>query len=215
MLKADFHIHTSSSMDCNTPPENVVTRCLETGINCIAVSDHDAVEGALKVQALAPFTVIVAEEVLTPFGEIMGMFLKERVPSGISIEEAISRIKAQGGLVSIPHPFDTMRGLKVDMKKMEELARQIDIMEIFNARSLLMPDSNKARDFAHKFSIPGTAGSDAHMASEIGSTFVEMPEFTGRDDFLQSLRQGNIHRHSSGILVHFGSTWTRLKRSLE
>ncbi len=214
MLKADFHIHTAYSMDCNTPPEDIISRCLETGINCIAIADHDSVEGALKMQSLAPFPVIVAEEILTPHGEIMGMFLKEGIPSGLSVEQAISHIKAQGALVCLPHPFDTLRGLRLDSKRLEELVEQIDIIEVFNARSPLARSSTKARTFARKYDIPGTAGSDAHTLNEIGNTYVEIPEFNGQDDFIQALREGKIHRHRSSFLVHFSSTWTKLKKSL-
>jgi len=213
LLKADFHIHTKYSMDCNTSLEDIISRCLETGINCIAIADHGTIEGALKMQNLAPFPVIVAEEILTPHGEIMGMFLKEGIPSGLSVEQVMSRIKAQGALVSLPHPFDPFRGLRLDSKRLKELAEQLDIIEVFNARSLLRRDSAKARAFAKKYDIPETAGSDAHTLNEIGNTYVEMPEFNGKDDFLQALRKGTISRHRSSPLVHFSSIWTRLKKS--
>jgi len=200
-------------MDCNTSLEDIISRCLETGINCIAIADHGTIEGALKMQNLAPFPVIVAEEILTPHGEIMGMFLKEGIPSGLSVEQVMSRIKAQGALVSLPHPFDPFRGLRLDSKRLKELAEQLDIIEVFNARSLLRRDSAKARAFAKKYDIPETAGSDAHTLNEIGNTYVEMPEFNGKDDFLQALRKGTISRHRSSPLVHFSSIWTRLKKS--
>lgn len=213
MFKADFHIHTKYSMDCNTAPEEIISRCLETGIGCIAVADHDAVEGAFKMQSLAPFPVIIAEEILTPNGEIMGLFLTERIPGGLSIEQAIACIKAQGGLVCLPHPFDTLRGLRLDGSQLDELAEHIDIVETFNSRSLLAWSSKKARTFARKYGLVESAGSDAHTPEEIGSTYVEMPEFNGRTDFLQALRQGRIHHHRSNPLVHFSSTWARLKKA--
>ncbi len=213
MLKADFHIHTKYSMDCNTSPKEIVSRCLETGVNCIAIADHDSIEGAIEMQSLAPFPVIVAEEVLTPQGEVMGMFLKERVPSGMSIEQAISHIKAQGALVCLPHPFDTLRGLRLDSKRIEELVGQIDIIEVFNARSPIPWCSTKAQALARKYGIPGTAGSDAHTPDEIGNTYVEMPEFNGRNDFLQALRKGRVSRQRSSFLVHFSSTWTKIRKS--
>ncbi|MFC1940498.1 PHP-associated domain-containing protein [Chloroflexota bacterium] len=213
MLKADFHIHTEYSMDCNTSLQEIIDRCVETGINCIAVSDHDSIEGALKMQGLAPFPVIVAGEILTPQGEVMGMFLKEEVPIALPIEQAIARIKAQDALVCLPHPFDTFRGLRLDGKRLEALAEQVDIIEVFNARSPLLRHSTKARAFARKYNIPEIAGSDAHTPGEIGSTYVEMREFNGKDDFLQALRKGKIHRHRSSLLVHFSSTWTKLKKS--
>jgi len=213
LLKADLHIHTEYSMDCDTSLEEIISRCLETGINCIAIADHNTIEGALKMQNLAPFPVIVAEEILTPHGEVMGMFLKERIPSGVSIEQAISRIRAQDALVCLPHPFDTFRGLRLDSNRLEALAEQLDLIEVFNARSPFPWPQNKAQAFAEKYGIPGTAGSDAHSLQEIGNTYVEMPEFNGRDDFLQALRKGNIHRHRSSPLVHFSSAWAKLRKS--
>jgi len=200
-------------MDCNTSLEEIISRCLETEINCIAIADHGTVEGALKMQSLAPFQIIVAEEILTPHGEIMGMFLKEGIPSGLSIEQVISRIRAQDALVCLPHPFDTFRGLRLNSKRLEELVEQIDIIEVFNARSPLLWPPTKAQTFAKKYDIPEIAGSDAHTLNEIGNTYVEMTEFNSRDDFLQALRKGKIHRHRSSLLVHFSSTWTRLKKS--
>ena len=172
MLKADLHIHTEYSMDCITPLEKIISRCLEIGINCIAVADHGTIEGALKMQSITPFPVIVAEEILTPDGEIMGVFLKKGIPSGLSIEEVISRIKAQGGLVCIPHPFDTLSRSALGGKILETLAEQIDYIELFNSRSIVQQPSIGARTFAEKYGIPVSAGSDAHTVSEIGKAYV-------------------------------------------
>ncbi len=213
LLKADFHIHTVFSMDCNMSLDEIINRCLETGINCIAITDHGTIEGALKMQSLAPFPVIIAEEILTPHGEIMGMFLKEGIPSGLSIEQAISRIRAQGALVCLPHPFDVFRGLRLDSERLAELAEQINIIEVFNARSPFPRSSTKARAFASKYNIPEIAGSDAHTPGEIGNTYVEISEFNGRDDFLQTLAKGKISGRRTNPLIHFTTTWTKLKKS--
>jgi len=200
------------SMDCNTPLQRVIESCLKTGINCIAIADHGTAEGALKAQSLAPFQVIVAEEILTPQGEIMGMFLKETIPSGLTMEETISQIRAQGGLVCIPHPFDNLARSALGGRILEEIVEQIDVIEVFNSRSPLPRTSNKALIFAHKHSIPQSAGSDAHTPHEIGNAYVEMPEFDGKDDFLQSLAQGRIFGRRSNPLVHFTSAWNRLRK---
>ncbi len=212
MLKADLHIHTEYSMDCNTPLDKIIERCLETGINCIAIADHGTTEGALKMQDIAPFPVIVAEEILTPHGEIMGMFLKETIPSGLSPEETISRIRAQGGLVCIPHPFDTLRQSALHNKIIEELVEQIDIIEAFNARSPFLRSSIRARNFADKYGISKSAGSDAHTLGEIGNAYVEMPEFNGKNDFLNALANGKIFGQRTNPLAHFGSLWARVRK---
>jgi len=214
LLKADLHIHTKYSMDCDMPLEKIITRCLETGINCIAIADHGTIEGALKMQTIAPFPVIVAEEILTPHGEIMGMFLKDGIPSGLSVGETISRIKAQGALVCIPHPFDIFRHSALKAKVIEEIVDQIDVIEVFNSRSPLLQSSAKAQIFAQKYGIPGSAGSDAHTPGEIGKAYVEMPEFNGRDDFLNALVKAKICGQKTSPLVHFSSAWARLKKQL-
>ena len=213
LLKADFHIHTEYSMDCSTPLPKIIDRCSELGINCIAISDHGTAEGALKMQSIAPFSVIVAEEILTPHGEIMGMFLKESIPSGLSVKETISRIKAQGGLVSIPHPFDIFRSSALDSTIVEELGeqRQIDILEVFNSRTLLNRSLAKAKSFAQKYGIPGSAGSDAHTLGEIGNAYVEMPEFNSKNEFLQALANGKVFGRRTNPAVHFNSITQRLK----
>ncbi len=194
------------------PLQQVINRCLETGINCVAIADHGTIEGAVKMQSLAPLAVIVAEEILTPHGEIMGMFLKEGIPSGLSIEQTISRIRAQGGLVCIPHPYDTIRQSAGGNRMLEELADQIDVIEVFNSRSLLRRGSTKARVFAEKYSIAKSAGSDAHTPQEIGNAYVEIPEFNGKDDFLSALAMGKVFGRRTNPLVHFSSTWARLRK---
>ena len=193
LLRADLHIHTIYSMDSATSLEKIISRCLETGINCIAITDHDRIEGALKMQGLAPFPVIVGEEIWTLQGEIIGLFLTEAIPHSLRLEEAVSRIKAQDGLLYIPHPFDPSRGASLIPEKTESLAEQIDVIEIFNGRTPLYQSSTKARAFAERYGIAQATGSDAHTIDEIGKTYVEIAEFEGKTDFLQALREGKIH----------------------
>jgi predicted metal-dependent phosphoesterase TrpH len=216
LLKADLHVHTEYSLDCNTPLPEIITRCQERGINCLAISDHGTIEGALEMLKIAPFKVIVAEEILTPRGEIMGVFLKEGIPSGLSVNETVARIRAQNALVLIPHPFDRFRPSALDNESLEELQAQGEIVaiEVFNSRTPLYRSSTKAEAFARKHGLPGSAGSDAHTPYEIGNAYVEMPEFSGRDDFLEALAQGEIFGHRTNPLTHFNSIWARLKNSL-
>lgn len=214
MLKADLHMHSQYSMDCNMPLEKIIERCQGVGVNCIALCDHGTAEGALKLREIAPFRVIVAEEVLTPHGEIMGMFLEETIPSGLSVPEVISRIRAQDGLVCIPHPFDTFRHSALKSQVIEEIADQIDIFEVLNARGILGRDSARAEAFAAKHGLVRSAGSDAHTPREIGNAYVEMPEFEGRDDFLEALKKGEISGRRTSPFIHFASLWARIKSKL-
>jgi predicted metal-dependent phosphoesterase TrpH len=212
LLKADLHVHTEYSLDCNTPLEKIADHCIEKGINCLAISDHGTAEGALRLKETAPFMIIVAEEILTPHGEIMGMFLNETIPSGLPVAETIARIKAQGGLVCIPHPFDILRKSALQGDIIEEIADQIDIIEVLNARAMLPQNETRARAFAQKHNIVQGAGSDAHTLREIGNAYIEMPEFNGKDDFLDALRQGKIYGHMTNPVIHFASIWTKLRK---
>lgn len=203
MLKADLHIHTNFSFDGRMRPDEVIARCLETGINCIAVTDHGTVEGGLQVQKEAPFKVIVGEEVRTLEGEIQGFFLKQTIPDGLPLLETARQIKAQGGLVGVPHPFDPFRGLKKASRNLENLLPFLDLLEVFNSRSLLLDGSGKVRNFCQEHKLPASAGSDAHTPGEIGAAYVELEDFSSPAAFLTSLARGRIVGKRSSPLVHF------------
>jgi predicted metal-dependent phosphoesterase TrpH len=212
MIKADLHIHTRYSPDSNNSLDDIIAQCLKKGINCLAVCDHGTAEGALKLQAIAPFKVIVAEEILTPHGEIMGMFLKETIPSLMTPQETIRRIREQDGLVCIPHPFDKYRSSAFQGINLEEIKEEIDIIEVQNARTLPFQDRTQALKFAIRNNFRQSAGSDAHTISEIGVSFVEMPDFNGKEDFLTALEQGKISGRSSSPLVHFLSVKNKIMK---
>lgn len=189
-----------------------MARCLELGINCLAVADHDTITGALKLKEIAPFPVIVAEEILTTSGEMMGLFLKERVCQGLSPQETVSQIRLQGGLVAIPHPFG--RGLPWHANTLISagVLSQVDIVETFNARTPFSSSNEKAFRLAREHAKAASAGSDAHTPGEIGRAYVEMREFDGPSDFLNSLGQGRIFGQTSSPVVHLASTWAKMKR---
>ncbi len=214
MLKADLHIHSRYSMDCTTPLEKIVERCRKLGITCVAIADHGTAEGGLKLREIAPFKVVVAEEILSTQGEIMGMFLSRTIPSGMSVPDTIAAIREQQGLVCIPHPFDSIRGSALDSKALDEIAGQIDVIEVFNARNPFPRNSEKARVFADKHGLAGSAGSDAHTLPEIGNAYVEMPDFNTKEEFLEALRKGRIGGHQTGLLTHFASSFARVKSKL-
>ncbi len=200
-------------MDCKTTLEKIIQVCQKKNINCIALADHGSIEGALKMKNIAPFYVIVAEEVLTTEGEIMGMFLEELVPSGLSMEESIRRIKAQGGLLCAQHPYDKFRADALKAEVLERIVKQIDVVEVFNARNPLLRSSKQARVFAEAHHLPCTAGSDAHAGYEIGNAYVKLPEFKGPADFIQALSQGQIYGHRTNLFSRLSSLWARITNS--
>jgi len=212
MIKADLHIHTAYSIDCTMPLEQIISRCLEVGINCLGVTDHNTIAGALKLKEMAPFSIIVGEEILTLDGEVIGFFLKQEISSKLSIEETIAQIKAQNGLVCIPHPYDRLRLSVFRDQIFEDIMPEVDIIEIFNARSLSPGSSIKATKLAQKYGKLASAGSDAHTLPEIGNAYVEMPEFNDKNDFLASLAKGKISGNKSNPTAHLVSTWNRLKK---
>jgi len=214
LLKADLHTHTYFSPDSLTSPEKYVQACLKRRVNCVAVTDHNAIGGALAVEKLASLRVIIGEEVESSEGEIIGFFLQEEVPAGLSPEETVRRIKGQGGLVCIPHPFDRLRGTRLAEAALMRILPQVDIIEVLNARTTLRSDNERAVRFAQEHGLAMSAGSDAHSARELGRACVEMPDFEGPREFLQALREGRIVGRLSSPLVHLSSRWAWLRRRL-
>ena len=214
MLRGDFHMHTHFSPDCVTEPQALVDRCLKVGLTCIAVTDHNTIRGGLAVRDLAPpFIVIVGEEVKTPEGEVTGLFLTEEIPRGVSPVEAAKRIKDQGGLVSIPHPFDRFRRSPLSSQGMAEVLPYVDIMEAFNARTTLLRDVAKGHRLAAEHNLLVTAVSDAHTVGELGRAYTELPEFDGTPEgFKAALADARLVERRTSALVHLVSTYEKLRR---
>jgi predicted metal-dependent phosphoesterase TrpH len=209
-LRIDLHIHTHHSSDSLLQPEEIIETCQRLGLDGIAVLDHGTMAGALEVAALAPLPVIVGAEIKTTEGEIAGLFLGEEIPRGLSPEETIARIKAQGGLVYIPHPFDRLRRSTLSQEALMRVLPQVDILEAFNSRVMLSTDNRRAAEFAQQRGIPTGAGSDAHTTREIGRAYVEMPPFAGKDDFLANLAQGEVCGRLSPPHIHLATVFIRL-----
>ena len=213
MLNADLHVHTWHSVDSYMSYDQLIKACQEKGINCIALADHGTTRGARDLVKIAPFKVIVCEEVRTPYGEIMGMFLKEDIPDKISVEETIRLIREQNGLVCIPHPFDMVRPSAFrNLKKLESIMDEVDIIEIFNSRSLYPGIGRKSIDLARRFNKVMSAGTDAHSPAEIGYVNIQMEDFKDSAEFLSSLSRAKIDGKKSSVLIHLVSTTARLRK---
>jgi predicted metal-dependent phosphoesterase TrpH len=211
MLHADLHSHTHFSRDGWISPERYVRQAVKRGIDCAAVSDHNTITGATEVAKIAPFKVIISEEIKSSEGEIIGLFLKDGIPKGLTPEDTVRAIREQGGLVCIPHPFDRLRGSPLKTAALLRIINDVDIIEVFNARTSLKADNERAKRFAKRFHKQESAGSDAHWHPEIGTTWVRMPDFDGPAEFLAALRSGEVHAQVANPAVHLLSTLAKLR----
>lgn len=202
-VKVDMHTHSEYSPDSRTSLKRQAAAVRAAGLHVVCATDHNTIEGALRLRELADgFRVIVGEEVSTRDGEIIGLFLDEAIPRGLTAEETIARIHDQGGLVSVPHPFSRNRAFHIRRSALERVWKDIDCIEVFNAREAFSGDNLRAAAFAKEKELPGAVGSDAHRASEIGRAWVEVEDFTGREDFIASLREGSVVGKLTGNYIH-------------
>ena len=213
MLRGDFHMHTYYSYDCMNTPEGLVRRCQDVGLNCIAVTDHNSIEGSRAVKAIAPFTVILGEEIKSTSGEITGLFLQEQIEPGLGPIETAMRIKEQGALVSVPHPFAGYGRDSLDKPAVLEILEYVDIIEGFNARTMKAASVAAGRAFAEEHHLIRTAVSDAHTLKELGHTYTELPEFDGTPQgFKAALAEAHYVEKPAGAFVHFFSTINKVRR---
>jgi glycosyltransferase involved in cell wall biosynthesis len=201
LIDVDLHMHTDHSSDCATPVEVLLAEARARGLGAIAVTDHNEISGALDARAKANgLTVIVGEEVKTAEqGEVIGLFIEEKIPRGLTLEETISEIKRQGGLVYVPHPFDRMHSVP-DYEHLLAVVDDVDAIEVFNPRIAISEFNEEAVRFAAKYRIPAGAGSDAHVPQGLGSVRIRMRAFDGPEEFLQSLRDADIIRNPASLL---------------
>ena len=215
VLKGDFHMHTAFSSDCDIPPKVVVRRCKSVGLNCIAVTDHNNIRGALEVRELADFQVIVGEEVMSSQGDIIGLLLEEEIPKGLSPLETVHRIKDQGGLVQVPHPFDRFRRGPLTATALQAIFPYVDLIEVLNARTIFPWDLAKCRQLATDNSITPVAVSDSHTLRELGSAHMVIDSYDGSaQSFFAAIKGGRIAGHRSTPLVHLVTAYVKAKKRL-
>jgi predicted metal-dependent phosphoesterase TrpH/glycosyltransferase involved in cell wall biosynthesis len=202
-IDVDLHMHTDHSHDCATPVEVLLATAREQGLGAIAVTDHNEVSGAHEARAKAAeygVKIIVAEEVKTASqGEVIGLFIEEKIPRGLTLAETVAEIKRQGGLVYVPHPFDRMHAVP-DYEHLLTIIEDIDAIEVYNPRVAIGSFNEEAQRFAAKYRILAGAGSDSHVAPGLGSVRVRMHDFDGPEEFLESLRSAEITTKPSSLL---------------
>jgi len=209
-MLVDLHMHTSWSHDCSIDVDELLDHAEAEGLGAIAITDHNVFGGALEGVAKArgrKLIVIPGEEVKTDGqGEVIGLFLKEEIPRGMSFAETVEAIRAQGGLVYVPHPFDRLHAIP-DPATLHRHLAEIDVFEVYNARLLFEAYNDEALRFARKYNLTAGAGSDAHVLQGVGTGAVRMRRFEGPEEFLLSLRSAEVLRRPKSLAYLQGLKW--------
>jgi predicted metal-dependent phosphoesterase TrpH len=209
-IVADLHLHTSWSHDCSIDVDELLDNAEAKGLGAIAVTDHNVFGGAQEAVERARgrrLVVIPGEEVKTADqGEVIGLFLKEEIPRGMSFGETVAAIRAQGGLVYLPHPFDRMHAIPEPATLHRHLA-EVDVLEVYNARLLFEAYNDEALRFARKYNLTPGAGSDAHVLAGVGTGAVRMRRFSGPEEFLVSLHDAEVLRRPKSLVYLQGLKW--------
>jgi predicted metal-dependent phosphoesterase TrpH len=214
LWSVDLHSHTLWSKDCLTSFETIIRLCERRDIQRIAITDHNTADGALKMAAIAPELVIPGEEIMTPQGEILAYFVQESVPAGLSPEQTIRRLRDQGAVISVSHPFDRLRKGAWQEADLLRIVDQVDAIEVFNARCLFKEDNVRAINFARQHGLCGTVGSDAHTPLEYGRAALQVPPFNNAAEFRNGLRQAQVVERLSPWYVHVGSKAAKWSKKL-
>jgi len=201
LIDVDLHMHTDHSGDCATPVEALLAEAKARGLGAIAITDHNEISGALEAREKADdIKIIVSEEVKTADqGEVIGLFIEEKIPRGMTLQETIAEIKRQGGLVYVPHPFDRLHSVP-DYPHLLDVLADVDAIEVFNPRVAISSFNEEAVRFAEKYRIVCGAGSDAHVTAGLGSVRIRMRDFNGPEEFLESLRDADIIRKPASLV---------------
>lgn len=210
-FKIDLHVHTAhSACSAFLPVRNIEKIALRRGLDGVAITDHNTIEGALELKSLArQITVIVAEEIRTREGEIIGYFLSEKIPAGLPVRETIQEIRRQGGLVSVPHPFDTLRTSRITPEALEVIISDVDMLETFNSRDVFQKPDLQFIEKSKGLGVVPVAGSDAHQPWEIGKSCAIMDAFNTPQEFLAAARTAQFITRKSSIWVHIITKFTR------
>lgn len=190
VLRVELHMHTVHSDDSGNELEELEALAAERDVDVFAVTDHDTIDGALRLRDREKVGVIVGEEVSTALGDVIGLFLERPVPPRLSPEETIDAIHEQGGLVYIPHPFDRKRKTRLFREAIERHVERIDLFEVWNGRVRHGVDNDRAARYAAEHGLAAAYGSDAHFPPEIGRALMEVAPYHSADSFLESVRRG-------------------------
>lgn len=203
--KTLIHVHTEYSPDSRVSLSALERAVLREGVACVAITDHDTIEGAIAFARQGPCRVIVGEEISTRDGHLVGLFLEEAVPPGLSAKRSAELIREQGGVVVAVHPFARLCERSLGALTYE-LGEWLDAVEVFNAQNVIAGDDALAVALAARLGVPGLAGSDTHLPCSIAPCWQEMAPFTGAAEFMRSLRGARLYcrRHPLRYFVEVG-----------
>lgn len=210
MYKVDFHTHSVASPDGALAPKHY-QRALERGrLDCIAVTDHNTIAMAKQLHAELGDRIIIGEEITTNEGEIIGLYLTEAIPAKLSPAETIRRIKKQGGLVYVPHPFETVRK-GIGIETLQSIAKDIDIIEVHNGRAVFQNRSPQAVAWASEHKVPGAASSDAHGIAGWVRTYTMLAAMPTRQNLTKLLTAASYQRGFPGVRGMLYPKFNRLR----
>ena len=213
-LTVELHCHTYYSKDCLLDPMRVLEVCHKKGIDRVAITDHNTIDGALAASQVDPERVIIGEEIMTSRGELLGYFMKENVPPNLSPRETIARLRDQDAFISVSHPFDALRSGSWQEDALREILDLVDAIEVYNSRCWTEAANSKAWAYAQEIGVLATAGSDAHASMEVGRTVLTLPVFHDGESFRTALSKAQIHARRSSLLVHFLSRYATFRKAL-
>jgi predicted metal-dependent phosphoesterase TrpH len=212
-VKADLHVHTIYSHDALITPEELVFYAKKRGLTAVAVTDHDRVDGALKIAKETDFLIIPGTEVSSRNGHILGLNVQEPIPKGLSSDETVDRIHRAGGLAIACHPFALFKG-----SLGKHANGKFDAIETINASAFPFNRSvRKAQEIANRFGISRIAGTDAHYGPAIGYAYTVIDAEPNVEAVTKALSMGQCQPFGRAIPVsmRLESQWQFYKKHLQ
>ena len=215
MLKLEFHCHSYASKDSLMLPVDLITAARRKGIDRVVITDHNSTAGAREAQAFDPELIILGEEIMTTRGEILAAFVQQEIPARLSPRETIARLKEQGAFISVSHPFDELREGGWLERDLLEILPFVDAIEVYNSRCMFPRFNRRAQEFARRHDIPGTVGSDAHAAFEVGRSTLQLEPFTDAEGLRRVIRGAKMQVKWSPWWFHLVSRYASNRKKIK
>lgn len=214
MFQVEFHCHTHASHDSLTQPCDLLAMARRKGLDRVVVTDHNSIAGALEAHEIDPQRVIVGEEIMTTEGEILAAFVREEIPAGLPAREVVAELRRQKAFISVSHPFDSLRAGGWKEANLLEILPLVDAIEVYNSRCMLPRFNRQALAFARLHNIPGTVGSDAHAAFELGRARLMLEHFNNAEELKQAMRAAKAQVRWSPWWFHLISRYAQAHKRL-